>query len=59
MRQILLGTSFPMSPAQKNVLGGAILLQLVYDWYWNIKLRASWVNYQKKIKALKGGKKKA
>ena len=55
--QILLGTAFPIEGVQKNVLGGAILLQLLYDWHWNVKLRASWVSYRKKIKALKGGKK--
>jgi len=57
--QILLGTGFPIEGVQKNVLGGAILLQLLYDWHWNVKLRASWISYRKKIKALKGGKKQA
>ena len=25
------------------MLGGALLAQLAYDWYWNTRLRASWV----------------
>ena len=41
------------------MLGGAILLQVVYDWYWNLRLRKSWVSYQKKLKALRADKKKA
>ena len=57
--QILLGSSFPIYGASKNVLGGAILLQVVYDWYWNLRLRKSWVSYQRKLKALRADKKKA
>ena len=43
MHQILLGSAFPIHGAAKNVLGGALLLQLVYDWYWNTRLRRSWI----------------
>ena len=57
-RQILLGSSFPITGASKLVLGGAILLQVVYDWYWNLRLRKSWVSYQKKLKTLRADKKK-
>ena len=57
--QILLGSSFPIYGASKLVLGGAILLQVVYDWYWNLRLRKSWVSYQKKLKTLRADKKKA
>ena len=41
--QILVGSSFPVYGNVKNCRGGALLLQLVYDWYWNLRLRRSWV----------------
>jgi hypothetical protein len=41
--QILLGTGFPIRGGAKQVLGGAVLLQLLYDWYWNARLRRSWL----------------
>ena len=42
---MLLGTGFPVYGRVKYVLGGAMLLQLVYDWYWNLRLRRSWVRH--------------
>ena len=41
--QILFGSAFPLRSPGKEVLGGALLAQLAYDWYWNTRLRASWV----------------